>query len=108
MISDLNMRQGNPLPAISLLMPLLKQTNVPQSVMIPASLIVAQSYLMQSSVGPAVEIYRKMEALYPKEAQIPFLEGHAYETANKMAEARAAFEKSLAIPITTPLWRSTW
>ena len=45
-LSELNMRQGNPAAAISMLSPLLAQTNLPPAVMIPASLILAQSFLI--------------------------------------------------------------
>ena len=97
MLSDLNMRQGNTTPAMLLLTPLLKQTNLPPAVSIPASLILAQSYLIQNSPDRAIAIYRGMEESYPKEAQFHFLEGRTWLNQNKLAEAGAAFEKSLVI-----------
>jgi tetratricopeptide (TPR) repeat protein len=96
-LSELNMRQGNPAAAISMLTPLLKLTNLTPAVMIPASLILAQSYLIQKSPDQAIAIYRGMETSYPKEAQLFFLEGQAWMTTNKLAEARAAFNKALAL-----------
>jgi tetratricopeptide (TPR) repeat protein len=96
-ISDLNMRQGNSVAAISILTPLLKQTNLLPTAAIPASLILAQSYLIQKSPAQAIAIYRGLAASYPKEAQIPFLEGQAWLTANNLVDARAAFDKSFAL-----------
>jgi len=96
-LSQLNLRQGNPASAIFMLTPLLKRTNLPPAVLIPASLILAQSYLIQNSPDQAIGIYRGMEASYPKEAQLYFWEGQAWLAANKLAEARAAFDKSFAL-----------
>jgi len=115
-IADLNMAQGNSANAISMLTPLLKQTNLTQiaatniaqsSLRMPpealaaiwrvsANLTLAQSYLLQNAPAQAIAIYRGMEVSYPKEAQIPFLEGRAWAAENNLAEARAALEKSLA------------
>ena len=97
MLAEMNMRQGNSAAAIFLLTPLIKQTNLPPAATVPAGLILAQSYLIQKSPDQAIAIYRRMEAAFPKEAQISFLEGQAWTTADKPVEARAAFEKSLAI-----------
>jgi tetratricopeptide (TPR) repeat protein len=96
MLAEMNMLQGNSAGAISLLTPLLKQTNLPPAAVLPASLILAQSYLIQKSPDPAIALCRRMESAFPKEAQIPFLEGQAWVTEDKLAEARAAFEKSFA------------
>jgi tetratricopeptide (TPR) repeat protein len=96
-LSELYMRQDNPVAAISLLAPLLKQTNLPPAVAIPASLILAESYLNAKSPDKSIAIYRGLEASYPKEAQVWYLEGQAWLIANKLAEARTAFDKSLAL-----------
>jgi tetratricopeptide (TPR) repeat protein len=96
-LAEMNMRQGNSAAAISLLAPLMARTNLPPAVLVPAGLILAQSYLLQKSPDQAVAICRRMEQAFPKEAQIPFLEGQAWVTADKLVEARAAFEKSFAV-----------
>ena len=96
MLADLNMTQGNSAAAISLLTPLLKQTNLPPITTLSANLMLAQSYLLQKAPAQAIAIYRGIEASNPREAQIPFLEGRAWASENNLAEARAAFEKSLA------------
>lgn len=96
-LAEMNMRQGNSSAAISLLTPLMARTNLPPAALAPAGLILAQSYLIQKSPDQAVATYRRMEQMFPKEAQIPFLEGQAWVTADKLVEARAAFEKSLAV-----------
>lgn len=97
MLAELNLRQGNSAAAIFLLTPLTEQTNLPPAVIVPASLTLALSYLIQKSPDQAVAIYRRVEEAFPQEPQIPFLEGQAWVTTDKLVEARAAFEKSLAI-----------
>ena len=95
-LAELDMAQGNSLAAISQLAPLLKQTNLPQSVTVPASLILAQAYLAQQSPDQAIALYNSLEMAFPQDAQVPWLEGLAWASENKTAQARAAFEKSLA------------
>jgi tetratricopeptide (TPR) repeat protein len=96
-LAELDTQQGNSAAAISMLAPLLKQTNLSQAVLVPASLILAQAYLVQKSPAQAIAIYRGMEQTYPREAQISFLEGRAWSSEKNLAEARAAFERSFAI-----------
>jgi tetratricopeptide (TPR) repeat protein len=95
-LAELDMVQGNSVAATALLAPLLKQTNLSQSVTVPASLILAQSYLAQKSPDQAIALYAGLEKAFPRDAQIPWLEGRAWASENKPAQARAAFEKSLA------------
>ncbi|MGA2555643.1 MAG: tetratricopeptide repeat protein, partial [Verrucomicrobiota bacterium] len=97
LLAEMNMRQGNSAAAVSLLTPLIQQTNLPPAVIVPATLVLAQCYLIQKSPDQAVALCRRMEVTFPKEAQIPFLEGQAWVTADKLVEARVAFEKSFAV-----------
>jgi len=96
-LAILDTQQGNPAAAISILNQLLKQPHVPQLIVNTANLNLAQAYLLQDSPDQAIAVYRSLEESLPKEAQIPYLEGQAGLAANKPAEARAAFEKALAL-----------
>ena len=96
-LATLDLQRGNPAAASSILTQLLKQPRLPQQFVLAANLNLAQACLIQDSPAQAITIYHNLEASLPKEALIPFLEGRAWRAANNPAQARAAFDKSLAI-----------
>lgn len=96
-LASLDLQQGNPAAAIAILNQLLKQPRVPLPIVLTANLNLAEAYLRQDSADQAIAVYRRLEESLPKEAQIPYLEGQAGLAGNKLAEARAAFEKALAL-----------
>jgi tetratricopeptide (TPR) repeat protein len=96
-IASLDLQGGNPAAASSLLTQVLKQPHVPQPLALEASLNLAQAFLLQNEPSQAIAIYHNLASSFPKEALIPYLEGQAWSVANKPADARAAFDKSLAL-----------
>ena len=93
MLADLDIRQGESPAAVSLLTQLLKQP-LPEPIKVKANLLLALAYLAQKSPDQALAIYRHLEELFPKEAQVPFLAGMALMRDNRLAEARKEYERS--------------
>ena len=96
-IASLDLQRDNPAAAGAILTQVLKQPRLPQPFVLEANLNLAEAALLQNEPSQAIAIYHNLETALPKEALIPYLEGRAWMDAKKPAEARAAFDKSLAL-----------
>jgi tetratricopeptide (TPR) repeat protein len=65
--------------------------------MIEAQLLLANAYMVQQSPDQALAVYNRVESLYPKNPQIPFLAGMVLVQQKRPAEARKAFEQALQL-----------
>jgi tetratricopeptide (TPR) repeat protein len=92
LLADLRMRKGEYTAAIDALKQLIKDR--PQ--VAQAHLLLARAYLAQRDVPQALETYRHMAEVFPKNPEPPHLIGVVLAGQNR-AEARAEFEKSLQI-----------
>ena len=93
LLAELDIRAGNPGKAVSLLSQLLK--NEPGNGR--AYLMLAEAYLAQQQRPEALEVYRRMAGVFPKNPEIPRLMAIVYEQAGEIAQARAALDKSLEL-----------
>jgi tetratricopeptide (TPR) repeat protein len=96
LLAELDVRGGNPSGAVKILVPLVKK--MPQDV--KAQLLLATAYLAARQPDEALGVYRQMAQVFPKNPEVPRLMGVVYEQEGKSAEARDAFEQSLALSST--------
>ncbi|MGD1086202.1 MAG: tetratricopeptide repeat protein [Verrucomicrobiota bacterium] len=97
MLADLEVRQGDPASAITLLTAVLKTPRLPTNFVTEASLTLASAYLAQNLPAQEAAVYQRLEDTFPKDAQFPLLAGQALMRDSQPDAARAAFEKSLAL-----------
>jgi tetratricopeptide (TPR) repeat protein len=93
LLAELDIRTGDPRSAVTLLSQLIK--NDPS--IARAYLTLAQAYLAQQKPRDAMDVYRKMALVFPKNPEIPRLMGMIFQQAGDSAQARAALEKSLEL-----------
>jgi tetratricopeptide (TPR) repeat protein len=96
LMADLDYRAGNASnlnEAINLLSLLIEKH--PENAQ--AQLALAEAYLAQQRPDRALEVYQRMERLFAKNSEIPRLIGLVYAQAHDATNARAAYEKSLAL-----------
>jgi tetratricopeptide (TPR) repeat protein len=93
LLAELDIRTGNPRNAVSLLSPLIKSepTNA------RAYVLLAQARLAQQQREEAVEVYRQMALIFPKNPEIPLQIGIVHEMTGDLAQARTELEKSLEL-----------
>jgi len=98
-LAELKVRKGDPNSAIESLTQLLRRH--PQTER--AYLLLADAYAAQKNLTQAATAYQRMETLFPKDPQAPFRAGMLLVQQGRRDEARAAFEKALALaPNYTP------
>jgi tetratricopeptide (TPR) repeat protein len=93
LLANLDLRGGNPLSAVNILQPLVKQG--PQSP--DAYFVLATSYLAERQPAEALAVYHQMTTVYPKDPEAFRLMGIVYQQTGDEAQARDSFEKSLAL-----------
>ena len=91
LLAEINIHKGDASQAISSLKRLI-QTQPGQ---MQAHLLLANAYLAEQDRDSAADVYRRMEKLFPKEPQVPYLLGTVLAQQNKEADARQAFDKAL-------------
>ena len=62
-----------------------------------AQLLLATAYLAERQPENALAVYRQMAKVFPNNPEVPRLMGVVYEQQGNAAEARTAFEQSLAL-----------
>jgi tetratricopeptide (TPR) repeat protein len=93
LLAELNIRNGTPRIAITALKSLLQQ----RPEIVQARFLLADAYRNQGELNEAVAIYVQMEESYPKNPQPPQLRGTILLQQNRLADARAALTKALAL-----------
>lgn len=93
LLAEINIRRGRAALAVDSLKDLVKKHPDLGS----ARLMLAQAYRAQGNLDAALAIYRHLDASFKANPQPSYLTGLILERQNKLAEARAAFNKSLAI-----------
>jgi len=63
----------------------------------PAYLLLARADLAENNFDGALDLYRRAEALFPRDPQAPYWAGCAFLRRNRPEEAYREFEKSVAI-----------
>jgi tetratricopeptide (TPR) repeat protein len=97
LLADLEVKQGEPAAAITLLNDLLKAPRLPTNFVSSASMALAGAYNAQNLPAQAAAVYRRLEDTFPKDPQLPYLAGKALVRGSQPEAARAAFERSLAL-----------
>lgn len=97
--ATLDVRSGNHAGAITSLQRLLR--NQPE--LLGAYYLLGSALIARGTVEDALPVYSTLEKLAPKDAQVPYLTGIAYERLKRPVEARKAFEKVLALNPTNAL-----
>jgi len=92
-LAELNLRKGNPAAAAAMLPKIIQRH--PQ--LDRAYLLLARAYIDLKNPDEALETYRRMATVLPKDPQVPYFAGLLLAQRNQQAAARAAFEKSLQI-----------
>jgi tetratricopeptide (TPR) repeat protein len=93
LLAELDLRAGNSTAAVNLLLPLVKKE--PQEA--KGHLLLATAYLAGRQPDEALGVYRQMATVFPKNPEVPRLMGVVYEQEGNVAQARAAYEQSLAL-----------
>ncbi|HUD47947.1 MAG TPA: tetratricopeptide repeat protein [Candidatus Baltobacteraceae bacterium] len=93
LLAELDIRGGNSTAAVNLLLPLLKKE--PQEAR--GHVLLATAYLAERQPDSALDVYRQMASVFPKNPEVPRLMGVVYELEGNTASARDAFEQSLAL-----------
>ncbi|HEY3856240.1 MAG TPA: tetratricopeptide repeat protein [Verrucomicrobiae bacterium] len=93
LLANLDLRGGNALSAINILLPLVQHGSVPRE----AYMLLATSYLIERKPEDALATYDRMEKVFPKDPEVERLVGMVYEQQKDLPHAREAFEKSLAL-----------
>jgi tetratricopeptide (TPR) repeat protein len=91
LLADLDFRSGNLTDSVSLLSQLMKDH--PENGQ--AGLALAESYRAQKQPSRALEVLRGMAQMFPNNPEIPRRMAVVFENQGDLAQARAAFEKSL-------------
>jgi putative PEP-CTERM system TPR-repeat lipoprotein len=92
-LADLSIRKGDPVPAELSLEQLIKRhPELPQ-----AHLLLAAAYTSQNNIDQAIAVYRRMQTVFPKSPQVPWLMSTLLARQNKAAEARQACDQSLEL-----------
>ena len=93
LLANLDLRGGNALSAINILLPLVQHGPQPRE----AYVLLATSYLVERKPEDALATYNQMEKTFPKDPDVQRLIGMVYEQQQDLPHAREAFEKSLAL-----------
>jgi putative PEP-CTERM system TPR-repeat lipoprotein len=91
-LAEIKFGKGIPAATVDLLVPLLKE----QPQLASAQYLLASAYLAQQQRSQALEVYRRMTELFPKDPKPSFLLGRMLGQSEATA-ARKAFEKSTEI-----------
>jgi putative PEP-CTERM system TPR-repeat lipoprotein len=92
-LADLSIRKGDPVTAERSLEQLIKRRpDLPE-----AHLLLAAAYASQNNIDQAVAVYRRMQPLFPKNPQVPWLMSTLLARQNKRAEAREACGQALEL-----------
>jgi tetratricopeptide (TPR) repeat protein len=90
LLAELKLRKGNPAAAVDLLLPVTKE----QPQIAEAHYALALAYSAQQKQDQALDVYRQMVELFPKDPQPSFLIGNMLLSRGQQDDARKAFEKS--------------
>jgi tetratricopeptide (TPR) repeat protein len=93
LLAELDIRSGNSTAAINLLRPLVKQE--PENANV--HLLLATAYLAERQPDAALAVYRQMATVFPKNPEVLRLIGVIYDQQGNAAQARDAYEQSLAL-----------
>lgn len=94
LFAELKIRKGKSAAAIDPLRELIKDRSPANA---QAYYLLASAYVSQGQNTEAVQTYRQMLALFPKDPRPPFLLGTVQLAQGQLAEARNSFEQSVAI-----------
>jgi putative PEP-CTERM system TPR-repeat lipoprotein len=92
-LADLSNRKGDPVTAERSLEQLIKR----RPDLAQAHLLLAAAYASQNNIDQAIAVYRRMQTLFPKSPQVPWLMSTLLARQNKPAEARKACDQSLEL-----------
>jgi tetratricopeptide (TPR) repeat protein len=92
-LADLSIRKGDPVAAERSLEQLIKR----RPDLAQAHLLLATAYASQNNIDQAVAVYRRMQPLFPKNPQVPWLVSTLLARQNKRAEAREACGQALEL-----------
>jgi putative PEP-CTERM system TPR-repeat lipoprotein len=92
-LADLSIRKGDPAAAELSLERLVKR----RPDLSQAHLLLAAAYVSQRNLDQALAVYRRMQPLFPKSPQVPFLTANLLARQNQRAEARKACDQSLEL-----------
>ena len=92
-LADLSIRKGDPVSAERSLEQIIKR----RPELAQAHLLLAAAYTSQGNIDQAIAVYRRMQPLFPKNPQIPWVMSTLLARQNKPAEARKACDQSLEI-----------
>lgn len=91
--AKLNLRKGDPAEATAALAGLVQR----QPQIEEAHFLLAKAWLMRNEPDQALAVYRRMQALFPKDPQIPLLVGIVLAQYKQIDRAHQAFEAALSL-----------
>jgi tetratricopeptide (TPR) repeat protein len=98
MLADLDYRDDKITDAIAI----LRQFAEKHTTNTQAHFALANLYLAQDRLAEAIEVYKKMTSQFPRDPEVAWRAGQAYQKAGDMAAARKAFEGALQLATNYP------
>jgi putative PEP-CTERM system TPR-repeat lipoprotein len=92
-LAELSIGKGDPVPAERSLEQLIKR----HPELSQAHLLLAAAYISQKNFDQAIAVYRRMQTVFPKSPQVPWLMSTLLARQDKLAEARKACDQSLEL-----------
>lgn len=92
-VADRSIRKGDPVSAELSLEQLIKR----RPDLAQAHLLLAAAYASQRNLDQALAVYRRMQSLFPKSAQVPYFIANVLAAENKRQDARQACMQSLEL-----------